>query len=146
MDQVNSLIHDFWFDYDSKDAELSGVKLDGPGGMLAIEYRWEDWEHFRTISGGFLRSKLGVPTFQAYLRVHHVEEIEIEDRAGIGGCGFNHVRYDPTRSVVRIDTDTIDIEARVRALEVSVEITDEGLGEVTAREYLGGLLQSGPNQ
>lgn len=147
LDDINGLIHDFWFDYDSEDAELSGVNVDRPGGVLEIEYRWEDWRHLRRISGGFLRSRLGIPAYRAYLRVHQVQEAEIEDRAGIGGSSFNRVRYDPGESVVCIDTNIpIDIEARVRALEVSVEITDESVGEVTAKEYLGGLMQSGPNQ
>jgi len=144
--RINDLIHDFWFDYDEEDPESSGVKLDPTEELLEIEYRWEDWSNPRRDSGGFLRSTLLIPSFRGFLRVFHVGEAQIHDRAQIGGSTFNVIEFEPSTSTVRIKTNIpIEISVVVSRLEVEVEITDESTGEVTAKEYLGGLIQSGPN-
>ena len=114
LEELNSLIHDEYFDLDDvrfhKDQKIVEIPYrrifhDGPSRLI------RSWFIFKTVE---------VDVIRALLTIRNVEEYTFKDSAGIGTFSFNTISHDGTTLLfeccepleLRIVVSQIDIESR----------------------------------
>jgi len=78
-----------------------------------------------------------VPVVQCILCIEHVNEFTIHDTERVGTYQINKLRYDPQDKHIQVIT-TIPLEfvVGVTAFSITVEQTDEVIGERTIHRFL----------
>ncbi len=134
LGEISGEIHDSYFD-------IEDVEFDAANSVLTIPFRrWSDEEArlvgedppatgWRRLFATVLEKSWEAPWYRWILRIHHANSYELRDGARIGGGDFHEISYDPARNLVIVDGNLpVTIEARVQALAVQVQQTDQILG------------------
>jgi hypothetical protein len=134
VDDLNRLIHDEWFD-------LEQIQHDPENRIVLVPYRRKHHGGPEKIS----RKRLAYTVkekdvIQSQLRVQHVIDCHINDRAQIGGYTFNRVEFDPgTKKLLILCEPDLEIQLDVTALEVeSLDLEIIGRAKTA---YLFGLIE-----
>jgi hypothetical protein len=143
LDEVNGEIHDWFFD-------IEDVAFDRQAAELTIPFRRWSYEEARLIGedppvtgwrklfGTTTAKSWEAPWYRWVLRIQNADSYRLQDDARIGCGDFNEISYDLARSslIVR-GSIPVTIEARVHAIAVSVEQTNELLGIARYRTFGG---------
>lgn len=139
VSSVVDVIHDCWFEKDDITYDLSTR-------LLRIKFRKQCLSAMRTESGGLFYRRSRVPLLECWLKIQHVKEYSVDDRAQVGRYDFDQLSYEAATKTVRITAGVpITIKALVDRFEVSVEQTDTVSGEIMRTSVLGILMPSFKN-
>jgi hypothetical protein len=118
------------------------VRFDAAGGEVTIPFMYRDVDAAgparRPWWRSLWRSEIDIPLKAGIVRLRHVTDMAVDDRARIDSCEFNTLTYNRAGSSVVIDaTPDLSIALRVTDLEVSVQVEDGTIGTQRVRTYLG---------
>lgn len=129
--EILDLIHDCWFDVDE-------IEFDRGMAEIVIPFRRRLREHARVVRGIWPFRRREIPIVRAYLRIHHVEDYHLSDTNRVGMYDFNDLEYHERSGRLRITTGIpMDLEVKVRSLQLSVEITDNVVDVSSSSALLG---------
>jgi len=123
LPKLVDIIHDCWF-------EMEDVSFDEKSSILIIKFGKENLEKKEVVSKILFLKKNRVPTFECYMKIHHVNSYEIIDQEKVGKYDFNEVKYDPSFGKIVMTTGIpLGFEVTVDKFEVSIEETDKMIEE-----------------
>jgi hypothetical protein len=119
IDKISDLIHDCLFDLDN-------VKFDAEQSCLNIEFRRPDPDKVKVVGGFWILKNVELPIVQSFLNIHQVADVSINDPVRIGTYMLTDLEYsERDRTLSIICAQPLEIKVKVKALEISVEETDE---------------------
>ncbi len=120
---IIDFIHDCWFERDS-------IRLDPERSELIIRFVRPDAGRGSVVQKVLFVKRVRVPVMECLLRIHHVRDFSVEDKAQVGRYDFNEILFHEGEKRIRITTGVpIGIEIQVDRFEVSVEETDNVVEE-----------------
>lgn len=118
LPRILDWIHDQYFDVEK-------VTFDPERSLLTIPFHWADYGSRKPLWNFWVTAKFVVPTYQSFLRFHHVDNYQLRDTEGIRFYSFNELRYEPSSRRLSVQVnERLEFWATVREFDISFERTD----------------------
>ena len=130
LSKINAVIHDMSFD-------ISQIEFDAKANRLTIPFDYQDESQARITKAGLFIKSYVLPVYRGSLLVDATRSFSLVDTEEVGTYKFNTIKYDPNRKKLTVQaTVPLQLEADVDELSVSIETSNEKVGEHERKKFL----------